>query len=149
MLRLLIGLGIVVAVLTVYTLVDAALIERERARGLPRWVWLFVILLIPVIGPLLWLFVGRGRRDGNPRAATRSMAPDDDIDFLKGLDREKDQFERIRALEEELSKMDDPTTDPTRPGSTGTIDPDSTGSNPAGPNQTDPGEGDQPGRRDA
>ena len=132
MLRLLIGLGIAVAILTVYTLVDAALIERERARGLPRWVWIFVILLIPVIGPLLWLFVGRGRRDGRPRATTRSVAPDDDLDFLKGLDREKDQFERIRQLEEELSKMDDSTADP-----------DATG-----PTPTDPGEGDQPGRRD-
>jgi hypothetical protein len=141
MLRLLIGLGIVVAILTVYTLVDAALIERERARGLPRWVWIFVILLIPVIGPLLWLFVGRGRRDGRPMANTRSMAPDDDIDFLKGLDREKTQFERIRALEEELARMDDPITDE---GDSGAADPDVTG-----PNPNDPGEGDQPGRRDA
>lgn len=139
--RLLIGLGVAVVILTVYSLVDCAMFDRNRIRGLPRGVWLFVVLLVPVIGSLLWLFVGRGRRGAALGRIGRSVAPDDDLDFLKGLDREKNQEERIRQLEQELADLDKP--DPRSGGTTG----------PAGaagidPKKTEPGEGDQPGRRE-
>ena len=145
MFRLLFGLGVVVVILTIYALVDCAVFDRNRIRGLPRWVWVFVIVLIPVIGAVLWLLIGRGRRSnaaGPGTRVTRSMAPDDDPDFLRGLDRVKDQDQRIRDLEQELAdfdKMDPPADDsPSRPGTAG-----------FDPKKTEPGEGDQPGRRDA
>jgi len=145
MFRLLFGLGVVVVILTIYALVDCAVFDRNRIRGLPRWVWVFVIVLIPVIGAVLWLLIGRGRRSsaaGPGTRVTRSMAPDDDPDFLRGLDRAKDQEQRIRDLEQELAdfdKMDPPDAGPnSRPGTAG-VD----------PKTTDPGDGDQPGRRDA
>lgn len=137
--KLLIGLGLAVAILTVYALVDCALFDRNRIRGLPRWVWIFVIVLVPLIGPLLWLFVGRGLRGAGAGRMPRSVAPDDDPDFLKGLSRERDQEDRIRQLERELADLDKP--DP-RTG-------DSAGSAGVDPKTTDPGEGEQPGRRDA
>ena len=79
---------IVVVVLSVYTLVDCAMLDRARIRGLPRWAWLLVILFVPVIGPLLWLFIGRGRRGASDRGVRRSMAPDDDHEFLRRLGEE-------------------------------------------------------------
>ena len=139
--KLLIGLGLVVLMLTVYTLVDCALADRSRIRGLPRWVWIFVLVLVPVIGPLLWLLVGRGR-DGRAGARTsRSIAPDDDPEFLQRLNRESQQQERIRQMEQELADLDKP--DPRTGGAPG----------PAGtpgfdPKKADPGEGEQPDRRD-
>jgi hypothetical protein len=139
--RLLIGLGVVLVILTVYSLVDCALFDRNRIRGLPRWVWIFVILLVPVIGSILWLLVGRGRRAASAGQPGRSFAPDDDPDFLKGLDRRKSQEERIRQLEQELADLDKP--DP-RGGNTGAA-----GKPGMPPKKTDPGEGEQPGRRDA
>jgi len=42
--------------LLVAALVDLA--RRERTRG-PKWVWLLVILLVSVIGPILYFTVGR------------------------------------------------------------------------------------------
>jgi hypothetical protein len=37
-----------------------------------------------VIGPILWFLVGRGKKfSGKPRRGP--AAPDDDIDFLRGL----------------------------------------------------------------
>jgi len=145
MFRLLFILGAVVVVLTIYTLVDCAVFDRARIRGVPRWAWILVILLLPVIGPALWLLIGRGRRAGASSGgarATRQIAPDDDPEFLRGLDRAKNQEQRIRDLEKELAdfdKMDSPDDDsPSRPGTAG-VD----------PKKTEPGEGDQPGRRDA
>ena len=140
--RLLIGLGLAVVILTVYTLVDCALFDRNRIRGLPRWVWIFVLILVPVIGPLLWLFVGRGRQGKAGGRVQRSMAPDDDPEFLLRLKKEGEQKERIRQLEQELADLDKP--DPRTGGGPG----------PAGaagfdPKKADPGEGEQSDHRDA
>jgi hypothetical protein len=140
--RLLIGLGLAVVILTVYTLVDCALFDRNRIRGLPRWVWIFVLIFVPVIGPLLWLFVGRGRQEKTGGRVQRSMAPDDDPEFLLRLKKEGEQQERIRQLEQELADLDKP--DPRTGGAPG----------PAGtagfdPKKADPGEGEQSDHRDA
>ncbi len=42
--------------LMVFTLVD--LIRRERTKG-PRWVWALVIIFVNLIGPIVYLVVGR------------------------------------------------------------------------------------------
>jgi hypothetical protein len=34
------------------------LIHRENTRG-PKWLWVFVILLINMIGPIIYFLVGR------------------------------------------------------------------------------------------
>ncbi|TFD61716.1 PLDc_N domain-containing protein [Cryobacterium suzukii] len=161
--KLLIGLGLALVILTVYTLVDCAVFDRKRIRGLPRWVWIFVIVLVPLIGPLLWLLVGHGRSTPTTRSF-RSVAPDDDLDFLRGLNggglngggidgggidggnaksdsgqnrpfNEKDQQDRIRRMEQDLADLD--KNDPT-PGET-----------TKKKKKNEPGEGEQPGRRDA
>ncbi|GAB3118681.1 PLDc N-terminal domain-containing protein [Glaciibacter psychrotolerans] len=151
-------LGLMVVVLTVYTLVDAAMLQRERIRGLPRWAWILVILIIPVIGPFLWLSVGRGRRSASAGRGTRSLAPDDDPDFLKGLDVKATQEQRIRQLEQELADLDKPDPHgnggkPTRPGTAGTSGAagSATADGSAGvpPKNNDTGDGETPGRRDA
>ena len=148
--KLLIGLGLALVILTVYTLVDCAVFDRKRIRGLPRWVWIFVIVLVPLIGPLLWLLVGHGRSTPTTRSY-RSVAPDDDLDFLRGLNgggvatatgenrpfNQKDQQERIRRMEQDLADLD--KNDPT-PGKGAGVDPKK---------KKEPGEGEQPGRRDA
>ena len=43
-------------ILLVVALLDLA--RRERTRG-PKWVWVLVILFINIIGPILYLVVGR------------------------------------------------------------------------------------------
>ena len=151
--KLLIGLGLALVILTVYSVVDCAVFDRKRIRGLPRWVWIFVIVLVPLIGPLLWLFVGHGRATPTARPF-RSVAPDDDLDFLRGLGggsvktdggenrpfNAKDQQERIRRMEQDLADLDKDDPTPEVGGATGTagVDP-----------KNEPGEGEQPGRRDA
>lgn len=107
MARLLLVLGVVAVVLLVYTLVDCAMLDRSRVRGLPRWAWIVVMLLLPVVGSILWLIIGRGKPLGG-RGQMRQSAPDDDLEFLRQLDRESVQQDRIRKLEEQLSQLDTP-----------------------------------------
>ena len=104
MTKLLFVLAAIVVAITIFTVVDVALTDARRARGVPKGAWFF-IALIPVLGALLWFAVGKAPRGDAPQR--RMVAPDDDPSFLSGLRREEEQNERIRQLEQELSDLDD------------------------------------------
>ncbi len=75
---------IAVVMLTVYCVVEVAQSRGYRVRSMPRWLWAFAVICVPVVGPVAWLFLGR------PLKQTRQLprpgsAPDDDEDFLRGL----------------------------------------------------------------
>jgi hypothetical protein len=52
----LIPIVILQLVLLVVALLDLA--RRERTRG-PKWVWVLVIVFVNIIGPILYLVLGR------------------------------------------------------------------------------------------
>jgi hypothetical protein len=104
--RLIIGLVVVVVVVTVYTVIDCAMSAGSRVRGIPKWAWLLVTLLLPVIGAILWYAVGRPRRGAPP--ARRVTAPDDDPDFLGGIRLDRDEQETIARLERDFAEHDEP-----------------------------------------
>ncbi|MCX6456627.1 MAG: PLD nuclease N-terminal domain-containing protein [Actinobacteria bacterium] len=69
-----------------YGLIDCAQREDGDVRSLPRWGWLIIIILVPTLGAVAYLIAGRPKRPGNGgRKPKRSIAPDDDPDFLRGL----------------------------------------------------------------
>jgi hypothetical protein len=102
---------LIAAAVLIYTVVDIALIDRSRVKGLPKILWVLIVLVLPIIGAVLWFFLGRerlserGSGGGSVRRGPR--APDDDPDFLRKLSREQAQEERIRDLEERLREIDD------------------------------------------
>ena len=108
MFRLLFVLGIVAVVFTIYAVADCAFFDRSRIRGLRRGWWIVVIIFVPIIGGLLWFIIGRGRanRIGATRGG-RTVAPDDDAEFLRQLRDDAAQDERIRRMEQELAELDD------------------------------------------
>jgi hypothetical protein len=109
MVRLAIPLVVAAVVFMIYAVVDCALFDRLRIRGLSRGWWIVVILLVPLIGAVLWFVIGRGRAGRGARAGGArnvSGAPDDDTDFLRRLGRDAEQEERIRRLEQELADLD-------------------------------------------
>ena len=120
---LLIG-GVVAIAFTIYTLVDVLMTERSRIRGVPKPVWA-IITLLPVIGGILWLTIGKMRRP--PRRTSGPIAPDDDPTFLSSLSQEEirrraEQDERLRRLEQELADLeaeDDDDNDTPRAGTAG------------------------------
>lgn len=95
--------------LTIFTIVDIALIDRDRVKGLPKFLWV-IIAFVFVVGPVLWFLLGRERIQprGRGGAVRRGpAAPDDDPEFLRRLSREQAQEDRIRDLEERLREIDD------------------------------------------
>lgn len=103
---------VAVVVFTIYAVVDCALFDRSRIRGLPRGWWIVVILLVPIIGGALWFVVGRGRPLKFGRGGgRRSNAPDDDPEFLRRLREDAAHEERIRKLEQELAELDSDAPD--------------------------------------
>lgn len=80
-------------VLVVYAIFDLLATPRPQVKLLPKIAW-FVIVLVPFIGPLLWLFVGHARPSAPPRPGSTGggwtpppapRGPDDDPDYLRGL----------------------------------------------------------------
>jgi hypothetical protein len=107
--------------LLVFAIVDILVIDGGRVRGLPKYGWIGVVVLLPFIGPLLWFLVGRERLEprnhgryaepptvsSGPGRRFGPIAPDDDPDFLGRLSREQQQEERIRELEKRLNELGD------------------------------------------
>ena len=105
---------------TVYAAVDCINAEEEDRRGLPRGLWLILIIMLPIFGPVSWYLIsssqrrarlaaggsmssratpsggGYGRPPQRPQRPSRPVAPDDDPDFLWRLE----QAQRKAAREE-------------------------------------------------
>ncbi|MCU1407004.1 MAG: hypothetical protein JWQ43_3307 [Glaciihabitans sp.] len=105
MARLLVVLVGVLVAFTVFTLIDLLMTEKGRIRALNKPLWALIIIILPALGGILWLALGKSR--SGPARGSRTVAPDDDPTFLRGLNRDKEQDERIRRLEQELSELDD------------------------------------------
>ncbi len=109
MARVLIVGGFLALVFWVFSIVDCAVQPATRHRGVSKGAWIAIVILIPVLGGILWFALGRRRRsDGE---TNRSVAPDDDPEFLRRISTHE-QDERIRRLEEELARLDDETDGP-------------------------------------
>jgi len=108
MAKALFALSVVGFVVWVYTLIDCIRTDESRARGLPKMVWVFVVIALPLVGSVLWFMIGK-ERFGRPssRPVTRQKAPDDDPAFLGRIGMEQDREARIRRLEERLAELDD------------------------------------------
>jgi hypothetical protein len=94
--------------LALLALIDCLARDQDEIRGLPKVVWVFVILLFPLLGSLAWFVAGRPREatgwgygGAAPRSARpqpkRPLAPDDDPEFLRGLDTRRRDDEEDRT----------------------------------------------------
>ena len=106
--KVLLILALVATVFWVFTIVDCAAQPATRHRGVSKPVWILIVVLLPVLGGILWLVVGRTRAS----AVRAPRAPDDDPEFLGRIGSFSDQDERIRRLEEELALLDAEDDDP-------------------------------------
>lgn len=118
MARVLLILAFVAVIFWVFSIVDCAVQPPERHRGVRKGMWIAIVIVFPVIGGALWFGIGR-----TGAGAARTVAPDDDPDFLRGLGgtaarshpnrgSRAEQDERIRQLEQELSRLDSDDEDP-------------------------------------
>lgn len=108
---LIIGGAALIVGLTLYTLLDAVRTPAHEARTLPKWLWVLVTLLFPVVGPLMWLILGRPKAQpaaGGPRPgfgqrrntpAPSVSSPDDDEEYLRWLKAKAERERRSREAE--------------------------------------------------
>ena len=88
--RVLAFLFLLMLALIAIAMISVLSAERGEVRRLPRGVWVAIILLLPVVGAALYLWLGRPARRPRLRATTaeaspRPLAPDDDPEFLRRL----------------------------------------------------------------
>ena len=112
MVRLFVVLAAVQLVLLVLALISV--LSASRVRTMPRVLWVLVILLIPLLGPLAYFLWGRPKeppREKGPvlRSKPRPAAPDDDPDFLRSVDTEQSRRDRelLAQWERDLEKNDE------------------------------------------
>jgi hypothetical protein len=113
------ALGVVLALLWIYCILEAITSDAERVRNLPKLTWVIIVIVLSDIGSIAWLVAGRptGPPRGLPykgntgvppeydrpgRAAASS--PDDDAAFLAQLKARADE-QRRKARREQ---RDDP-----------------------------------------
>lgn len=104
---LIIGAAALAVGVIVYSLIECARTDSAEMRGLRKGGWLAVILLLPLLGALLWLFLGRPKGSADTARPTRGRGPDDDPQFLRNLEqrrRQQEQAERLRRWEEQLKR---------------------------------------------
>jgi hypothetical protein len=105
--------------LVVLALISCLSAEEGQVRALPRVIWVIMILLFPLVGSIVYFAVGRpvttGQRqtwrpgNGFPEAARPRVAPDDDPDFLRAIDRKsrREDEDILRRWEEDLRRRED------------------------------------------
>ena len=69
----------------IWFIVDVLRTPGSATRTLPKFVWLLIVVLIPLLGGVLWLLGGRPRGQGR-RRKRGPVAPDDNPAFLRQLD---------------------------------------------------------------
>ncbi|MDT4993921.1 MAG: hypothetical protein QOH97_3813 [Actinoplanes sp.] len=111
MVRLFVFLAAAQLVLVVLALISV--LSAERVRAMPRALWVFLILVIPLLGAISYFVWGRPVAPPHERSVQRfrkrPAAPDDDMDFLRHVDTEKSRRERelLAQWERELQQRGD------------------------------------------
>ncbi len=115
--------GLLMLGLLIFCFLDCLLTPDGTCRNLPKLAWVFIVLLIPLVGPLAWLVAGRpwNRADAtspqNSRGplsryapaerSARPSSPDDDEEFLAGLRKQAEEQRRRAAREQQERDLHD------------------------------------------
>ena len=90
---------VALVIFTIFVTVFATAAPAHKVRVMPKWVWVLLCLVTTPIGGILYLTLGRpiygndagtsgpatGNAGGNGARGSRTLAPDDDPDFLRNL----------------------------------------------------------------
>jgi hypothetical protein len=103
-------LSLALLALWIYCILDVISTDDALVRNLPKLVWLLIVILIPDVGSVAWLLLGRpehaGFRPGDTtyRPSRRPMGPEDSPEFMSSVDDKSDQ---LRRWEEDLKRRED------------------------------------------
>ncbi|GAA0662767.1 PLD nuclease N-terminal domain-containing protein [Kitasatospora atroaurantiaca] len=115
--------------LWIWAFIDCLTTPEDEVRHLPKVVWVIIVLFFPLLGSIAWLVAGKqrggllpARAAATERPGGRSVAPDDDPEFLASLKKDNGRHEDmlkqweadLRRREDELRDKDDPESGPKR-----------------------------------
>ena len=102
MARIELVVALVVLVLEVYAIVNCILTPEDQVKGVPKVLWLVLIVLLPLLGSVLWLGVGRERVGAAPPRRPVASPPAVSPSGYAAMTAE----ERIRRMEEDLARLE-------------------------------------------
>ncbi|MEV6349377.1 PLD nuclease N-terminal domain-containing protein [Actinoplanes sp. NPDC051851] len=108
MVRLFILLAAAELVLLILALIGS--LSAERVRNLPRALWVLIVVLVPLAGPIAYYLWGRPVDRATHRSTHhRPSSPDDDPDFLRSMDSEQSRRDRelLAQWERDLRRDDE------------------------------------------
>jgi hypothetical protein len=113
-------IGFLLICLWLYCIFDVISTDEILVRSLPKMAWLFIVIVLPDIGSIAWLALGRpvfaGWRPGGAgeRPVRRVVGPEDRPDFASSKRAEEARLEAweadLKRREEEL-RRDKPKPD--------------------------------------
>ncbi|PKZ62745.1 hypothetical protein CYJ73_25465 [Gordonia terrae] len=118
-------LGLIYLVILVIALIDIITTDDAAVRGLPKFAWVVLVVMLPLIGALVWLAVGRPMGDEQPRRQHSGAAsefpeydrpgryipqdPEADREFLQQLrDRAEQQRQTAREQQRAADRSERP-----------------------------------------
>lgn len=100
----------------IYCIFDVISTDESLTRNMPKFVWLVVVILLPTVGSVAWLALGRPQKAGPAPGATRYQqpprrlpkappkGPEDSPEFMSGLD---GHARELKKWEEDLKRRED------------------------------------------
>jgi hypothetical protein len=107
--------GIALLFLWIFCIFDVIASEQTLVRNLPKLVWLLIVIIVPDVGSIAWLILGRprgaalapgatwSRSQRPPRSAPGPVGPEDSPHFLKSIDEQR----RLKAWEDDLRRREE------------------------------------------
>ena len=100
---------------TIYAAIDCIRSDDAEIRGLPKPLWLLLIVAFPLFGGVLYIVLGRQPMPGAPTSRRlRTIGPDDDPDFLRSLNLPRSR-DGERRRKETPAETDDEDEEPDKP----------------------------------
>jgi hypothetical protein len=113
--------GLVMLAVWLFCILDVITTDQSRIRNLPKLTWLFIVVLIPDIGSIVWLVAGH-TWEQRPAPPTRLQSaypeydrpgrhiaahPDDDEAFLRQVRARAEEQRRRGEAQRETSESPD------------------------------------------
>lgn len=97
--------------LSIYAFIDCITTDEKDIRHIPKPIWAILVLLFPLVGSIAWLMVGKKPTAGIGSGGGRRggwVAPDDNPDFLKSLEKDSDKAGEQAGAAEDGKKAEEP-----------------------------------------
>lgn len=114
--------GLIVMIVWVACLVDVIRADEQEVRNLPKTLWLIVVIILPLVGSVLWLLVGRPDGGGWSRVQASAFPEYDrpgrqagqqsetDEEFLRRCRERAEQQRRVAKEQEQRRREHDGDT---------------------------------------